>query len=504
MTARALIEYLGGLTLAGGDHDSELFEVLPWERRFLRGAFGVRGPAALSVARGNGKSALVAGVACAVADPQGPFHGRRREVVCVASSFSQAKIIYEDVLAMLGERYDLGERKVWRRQDSQNIATLEFRATGARVRCIGSDPKRAHGLRPWLALLDEPAQWEPARADRMLAAIRTGLGKVPRSKLIGLGTRPADPEHWFAKMLAGRAAYSQCHAAREKDPPFRLATWRKANPSLDHLPSLLVELRDEAADAKSDPSLLAGFKALRLNMGVSDTLQATLLDADTWERIEADAPREGRPVWGLDLGTTAAMSAVAAYWPDSGRLECLTAFPAEPELAERGLRDGVGRLYVEAWKRGELIQCGGAATDIAELVREARDRFGAPAALAADRWREGELRDALKAAGLPLAALELRGQGFKDGAADVRAFRRACLEGRVSPPRSLVLAWAMSEARVTGDPAGNWKLAKGSEGGRRVLARDDAAAAAILAVALGSRRPARTGGGGVYLGIAGR
>ena len=34
------------------------------------------------------------------------------------------------------------------------------------------------------------------------------------------------------------------------------------------------------------------------------------------------------------------------------------------------------------------------------------------------------------------------------------------------------------------DPAGNSKLAKGSEGGRRLRARDDAAAAAILAVGL--------------------
>ena len=41
---------------------------------------------------------------------------------------------------------------------------------------------------------------------------------------------------------------------------------------------------------------------------------------------------------------------------------------------------------------------------------------------------------------------------------------------------------------MTVDPAGNEKLAKGREGWRRANARDDAAAAAILAVAEGSRR----------------
>ena len=49
----------------------------------------------------------------------------------------------------------------------------------------------------------------------------------------------------------------------------------------------------------------------------------------------------------------------------------------------------------------------------------------------------------------------------------------------------------MSEARTVSDPAGNAKLSKGSQGGRRLRARDDAAAAAILAVAAGVRQPVR-------------
>ena len=46
---------------------------------------------------------------------------------------------------------------------------------------------------------------------------------------------------------------------------------------------------------------------------------------------------------------------------------------------------------------------------------------------------------------------------------------------------------AMAGARVVTDPAGNSKLAKGGQG-RRMRCRDDAAAA-ILAVAEGRRRP---------------
>ena len=495
MSAADLVRFLGSLTLTGGDHDGAPFTVLPWERKFVRGAFGQPGHAALSVARGCGKSAVVAGIATAVVDPGGPLHGNRREAVCAASSFDQSRVIYEDVLAFLRQRHDLSDRRRWRVQDSANRATVEYRETGARVRCIGSDPAKAHGLRPFLALCDEPAQWDGARRDRMLAAIKTGLGKVPGSKLIALGTRPADATHWFARMLEGQGvAYAQCHAARPDDPPFQVRTWRRANPSFDHLPSLAAEIREEARHAKTDPAMLAAFAALRLNQGSSDTLVRVLLDAGTWEAMEgaAERPQDGAgPVWGLDLGTSAAMSAVVAYWPSTGLLEALAAFPHEPSLAERGLRDGVGRLYQDCFDRGELIQCGGRAVDIAMLMASALERFGPPVAIAGDRWRLPELRDALKVSGVPPCPLLPRGQGFKDGAEDVRLFRRACLEGRVTPAVSLLLRSAMSEARTVGDPAGNEKLAKQTEGGRRLRARDDAAAAAILAVALGTRKPAQ-------------
>ena len=121
----------------------------------------------------------------------------------------------------------------------------------------------------------------------------------------------------------------------------------------------------------------------------------------------------------------------------------------------------------------------------------------------ADRWREAELRDALAAAGVPPAAFEARGQGFKDGAEDVRAYRRACADGRVTPVPSLLLRSAMAEARTISDPTGNSKLSKGSQGGRRLRARDDAAAAAILAVAAGARQPMRPAPRWRYAGMAG-
>ena len=491
---------LSRLTVTQGRLAGQAFCVLPWQSRFIRGAFapGTQS-AALSVARGNGKTALLSGIACATLD--GPLMVRRGETVIAASSFEQGRIAFEHCLGFMGDKLaDKSKFKVW---DTAQQARIECRESGARVRCIGSDPRRAHGLAPVLVLADEPAQWPESTGEKMVAALRTAAGKQPHSRFVALGTRPADETHWFGKMLTGGADYAQTHAARPDDAKFQRRTWAKANPSLAHMPDLLAAIRTEAGQAKRDPGLLAAFEALRLNLGTSDTAVSTLLDAGLWQAIEGEAEPSGPVVYGVDLGTSAAQSAVAAFWPETGRLESLAAFPCEPGLAERGLRDGVGNLYDQCAARGELLTLGQHTSDVRALIEAALVRFGRPARIVCDRWREAELREALDAAGVPPAALAFRGQGFRDGAEDVRSFRRACADGRVTPVPSLLLRSAMAEARTVSDPAGNSKLSKGSQGGRRMRARDDAAAAAIVAVADGSRQPARLQRAWTYRGMAG-
>ncbi len=485
---RPLLKYIEGLQVTQGEGVGEPFPLFPWERRFLRGAFGVDGDAALSVARGNGKTTLLSGVAAAFLD--GPLRKPRADVIIAASSFGQARISFEHVRAFIGDRLAL--KSEWRVWDTAQNAAIEHRPSGARVRCIGCDPARAHGLAPALVLADEPAQWEPSKSDRMVSALRTAMGKIPGSRMVALGTKPDTPEHWFSRLLES-ADYAQCHAARKDDSPFQRRTWAKANPSLKYLPALEARIRKEADEARRDASKLAEFEAYRLNLGTPDTLLSTLLDAGTWARIEApENERRGRWALGLDLGTSAAMSAAAAYWPDTKALECVACFPELPDLRERGLSDGVGGLYRRMAERGELIIAGRRVSDIRSLLHEVRERWGFPDLIVCDRWREAELRDSLEKAGFPLTAVEVRGQGFKDGGEDVRLFREACLADAVRPSRSLLMTAAMSEARVVMDAAGNAKLSKSTQGGRRKRARDDAAAAAILAVAAGYRRAKKT------------
>ena len=76
---------------------------------------------------------------------------------------------------------------------------------------------------------------------------------------------------------------------------------------------------------------------------------------------------------------------------------------------------------------GDLVLLGGRVVPVGPFLAEAVRRYGRPKALAADRWRAGELEDGVRGAGLHLPEPTWRGQGWRDGSVDVRLFRSATL-----------------------------------------------------------------------------
>ena len=219
--------------------------------------------------------------------------------------------------------------------------------------------------------------------------------------------------------------------------------------------------------------------------------KAELVTAAAFSACLGDAAMDAPRAWGVDLASGGAMSAVASFSLATGALDVLAAFPSVPDLAERGRKDGVGDLYQRMHERGELLVHPGHVVRVDDLLRQAARRFGAPDMVSADYHRRAELRDALDGSGIPPVKLELRRGGFGDGAEDLSRFRRAVLDRRVVARPSLLLAQAVGEARAVVNASGLSKLAKASQGGRRHLARDDAAAAAVGAVAIGERNRSR-------------
>ena len=121
----AITLYITGLDIAQGRHAGEPFKLLSWQKRFLRGMLGSDGDAALSLARGGGKSTLIAGIGAACLN--GPLAEPHSETV---SAFEQARIVFRHVLNFLTPEIER-DRRDWRVEDSANRAVITYRPSGA-------------------------------------------------------------------------------------------------------------------------------------------------------------------------------------------------------------------------------------------------------------------------------------------------------------------------------------------------------------------------------------
>ncbi|MEP0322872.1 terminase TerL endonuclease subunit [Bauldia litoralis] len=491
----AAVKFLQSLVVPEGPRAGKAVRLAPFQRTFVRAALKKTvSIAALSVARGNGKSAISGGLGLGallgVWDSQ-----PRREVIIAARTRDQAKICWSFVEGFARSLPDDIQRQLKFRRATREI---EFAGNGGGIlRAIAAEGRNALGSAPTLAVLDERGHWPIDAGDALEAALLTGLGKR-NGKAVLISTSASDDAHPFSRWLdhPPTNAYVQEH----RPPPGLAAddveSLLIANPGARHhigASEKWLAQQAEAAIARGGSALL-NFRLLHRNERVTADGRDLLLMPDQWLACETAElpPRVGPCIVGIDLGGSMSMSAAAFFWPETGRLECSGAFARKPSLLDRGQADSVGDRYVQMRDRGELTTIGDAVVAVGPwLASVARQLDGAPiAALCADRYRQAEVSEALDAAGLRCPVV-WRGQGFKDGAEDVERFRRAVFDGQVRSLPSLLLRSAFADAVCLSDPAGNSKLVKGRSKGRI-----DAAAATILAVAQGARMlaaPKRTG-----------
>lgn len=507
-TPMEIIKWMETLVVSEGELVGQNFTMWPFQRRFIRG-FMKNTESALTMGRGSGKTTLCAAIAAAVID--GPLAIQRGQVAVIAATVDQGAILFRHLLWLLGPR--LNDVHTWRVVDnSGGKMIIERRDTGSHVRVYGSNPASAHGLAPQVALLDEPAKWREAWSAKMYAAIVTALGKQPHSRLIALGTRPErGTGHWFSELLEGGAeagVYVQSHWARDDDddkwPVFAMRSIRAANPMFDHNPSLRAEIlrhRDKARLRGGDS--MAQWNSLRLNRGTPEVAgRSRIVSLSAWAACVTEEPplAEGPVCIGVDLGGSSSMTAAALYWPQTGLLRCVGAFPSDPPLDERGSNDGVGERYVRMHRRGEIAVFPGKVTPVAAFLMQLFRMLESQRVikLVADRYRKAEGEQAFAEAGIHLVEVEhernaelAAHEGWPvfwrpvgagpDGAMDVRAFQAEALESHLGMAPTLMMESAVAESLIV-FINGNPKLEKS-----RHTSRIDALQAAVLAVGAGRR-----------------
>jgi phage terminase large subunit-like protein len=378
---RAIAFFEVVLRLNGGQFEGRPFTLHASQKFIVGSLFGWRRKdgtrrfrrAYIEIAKGNGKSPLMAGVGmyCLTADGED-----RAEVYAAASKKDQAMVLFRDAVAMFqqspalsGRLTPSGGNPVW------NLADLK---TGSFFRPISSDDGQS-GPRPSCALCDEVHEHRNGTMIEMLERgfkwrrqplliMATNSGSDRQSVCwqehqhavrVAAGTREPDEAYTFVGEVLDDEAFSfVCGLDPGDDPLEDPGCWVKANPLLgvtvqpDYLAGVVRQ-------AKAIPGKLNNILRLHFCQWTeSDTawMSRPALEAVLSE-FEPETEHTGERVFcGLDLSATQDLTALAFVVPtgfvdmpgEDGTTARLPTFDAWVEawtpgdtLAERALRDNV-------------------------------------------------------------------------------------------------------------------------------------------------------------------
>ncbi len=512
--AARVIAFIEQLTVPSGDGQGGRFRLREWQKRFIRDIYephdaktGLRvvRRAILSIARKNGKTALIA--ALVLVHLFGPEAIQNGEIYSAANDRDQAGQVYKVASQIV--RADPELDSVLRCVDSTK--TIACYQNGSFYRAVSSESGTKHGLNPTFVVFDELAQ---AKGRELYDVLNTSFGARADPLFVVISTQSNDPEHILSKLIDdGINAKDNrivCHLYEipEDRDVFDPKEWKKANPALGDFRSL-GDFKALADDAKRNPAKEPAFRNLFCNQRVA--AHGSLISRPEWMACVGPAEFvDGEDVY-LALDMSAVVDLTALVMGSAGDKTRVRPFLWKPEdlLSEHSNRDfGPGNDRYSQWHKdkhllvspGRSIDPAVVALKIAELNKQYNVR-----GLAYDRWRIADLLREFDRIGLSAwedkggekqgSGLRLVpwGQGFKDMAPAIDALEISVIERKIEHPSNPALTWNMANAVATTDPAGNRKLDKD-----KARFRIDGAVALTMLCGLKSRDNHHPSGPSIY------
>jgi phage terminase large subunit-like protein len=449
-----------------GAQAGQPLKLAKFQRQFIRDVYdnsaGTR-RALLSMARKNGKTALIAGLV--LAHLVGPEAKLNAQLVSGAMSRDQAALVF----GLAAKMVQLSPKLAGLVRIVPSGKRLIGLPLNTEYKALAADGKTAHGLSPVLAILDEVGQVRGPQSD-FIDAITTSQGAHAEPLLIAISTQSASDADLFSVWLDDAQASADprivchLHAAPDGCGLLDRSAWKAANPALGLFRSE-VDLREQLVQAQRMPSMENTARNLLLNQRVS--IESPFVSPDVWKSCGGPVqPFDGPVFAGLDLSARTDLTALVIVGKVDGLWQVQAHFwTPEHGLQERAKRD---RAPYDTWARqGFLHTTPGASVDYEHV---AEDMLGILAdvdiqAVAYDRWRIDLLRKELDKLGSSLPLVEW-GQGFKDMAPALDALEAELLNGRLAHGMHPVLAMCAANAVVTKDPTGARKLDKSRATGR--------------------------------------
>src|SRR6201987_2686582 len=311
--ATAVIKFIEKLTVPSGHGMGKPFKLEAFQKLFIRAIYephlaGRRAVrrAILSMARKNGKTALIAAIVLAhLVGPEGIVHG---EIYSAANDRDQASIVFKFAKQIV----ELEPELLQMIELVPSTKTMIAHRTGSVYRAISAEAGTKQGYLPSVVIYDELAQ---AKGRDLYDVLDTSFGARQEPLFIAISTQSNDPEHILSKLiddgLSGIDPWIVCHlfAADDECDLAYEQQWYKANPALGKFrdyEDLATAIRKAIRMPAEEPKV----RNLFLNQRVSPI--ASLISRAEWMACAGDAPlQEGEEVYlALDLSSTIDLTAL--------------------------------------------------------------------------------------------------------------------------------------------------------------------------------------------------
>jgi len=440
----------------------------------------------IEVARKNGKSELLAAIAIilVVADDE-----ESAEVFGAACDRDQARKVFD-----VAERMVLLSPVLNRRLTIKSAAKrIIDERTASYYEIIPADAGGALGHNPSGVIFDEVLTQKDGS---LWDALRTGMGTRDQPLMVAATTAGSSSDSFAANQHAEMVKVAEDPARaphiltyiRNTHPdadPWDETNWGHANPALgDFL--RIQDLRNEALEARNDPSRENSFRQFRLNQWVQATTR--FMPLDMWDRCAGEiaptpdwpvAKLEGkRCVGGLDLSATTDMTAVCWLFPDETPWVALWRCwlpEAQIPLLDAYLGGKAAQWAREGWitvTEGNVVDYDA----VYDGITQDAGRFKVTD-VGHDRWMAEPVRQVLERRNLNLYPV---GQGYAGMSTPMKEMMRRVRTKELIHYGNPVARWNASSLEARQDEAENLKPVKPQR--ERSGARIDLIVALLMAI----------------------
>lgn len=485
--------------MPSGEGQGELLLLRDWQKQFIRDLYAPHTSngrrkvrrALLSVARKNGKTAIIAAIA--LAHLVGPEAIENGEIYSAANDREQAGQVFKFIRQLVGADDELSQML----DVVPSTKTVVCKHNGSFYRALSAEAGTKHGLNPSVWIYDELAQ---ARDQELYEVMNTSQGARQEPLGIVISTQSPDPEHPLSKLIDDGLTHDDqsilvhLYCADEEADIMDESAWADANPALGDFRSV-DDLRSLAVQAGRMKTMEASFRNLYLNQRVDQT--SPLIPRSEWKACRSgETLVHGEEIFlALDLSGVHDLTALVgiAAAPNDDRLKAWHWKPQE-YLFDHAKRD---LATYDVWAaEGWLEAPPGRAIDyayVAKRIAEIREDYSV-LGLAYDRWRIEQLLVEFQRIGLDAyvegkdkpfdGALRLIpwGQGYRDMSPAVEALEASVIHRRLKHDGNPVLTFCFANAIVATDASGNRKLDKS-----KTRFRIDGAVAAAMCLGLKAR-----------------